>query len=186
VAASADRVVRVPRLTEGDSLLRQLPRLRSTSLSRKVTALAAGGAFCLAATGTAAAVSWAPSPAPPARVALTRSLASSPSPSASPAPAPAPRQIAGQMLVQYDWDSGQFSCLDALWTHESGWNVYARNPGSGAYGIPQALPGDKMASAGPDWPANATTQIRWGLTYIQGRYGSPCAAWAHEQAKGWY
>jgi hypothetical protein len=90
------------------------------------------------------------------------------------------------MLVQYDWDSGQFSCLDALWTHESGWNVYARNPSSGAYGIPQALPGDKMASAGPDWPANAATQIRWGLTYIQGRYGSPCAAWAHEQAKGWY
>jgi resuscitation-promoting factor RpfB len=184
VTASADRVVRVPRLTEGDSLLRQLPRLRSTSLSRKVTALAAGGAFCLAATGTAAAVSWGPSPAPPVQVALTRSLASSPSPSAS--PAPAPRQIAGQMLVQYDWDPGQFSCLDALWTHESGWNVYARNPNSGAYGIPQALPGDKMASAGPDWPANATTQIRWGLTYIQGRYGSPCAAWTHEQRTGWY
>jgi hypothetical protein len=97
-----------------------------------------------------------------------------------------PRQIAGQMLAQYGWDSGQFSCLDPLWTHESGWNVYAENPGSGAYGIPQALPGDKMASAGPDWRTNPATQIRWGLTYIQGRYGSPCAAWSHEQGTGWY
>jgi hypothetical protein len=108
------------------------------------------------------------------------------SPSASPTPAPTPRQIAGQLLVQYGWDSGQFSCLDALWTHESGWNVYAQNPSSGAYGIPQALPGDKMAAAGPDWATNPATQIRWGLTYIQGRYGSPCAAWTHEQHTGWY
>jgi resuscitation-promoting factor RpfB len=90
------------------------------------------------------------------------------------------------MLAQYGWDSGQFSCLDPLWTHESGWNVYAENPSSGAYGIPQALPGDKMASAGPDWRTNPATQIRWGLTYIQGRYGSPCAAWSHEQGTGWY
>jgi hypothetical protein len=167
-------------------LPRQLPRSRCPRLSRKVTALAAGGAFCLAVTGTAAAVTWTSSPAPPAQVALTRSLVSSPSPSPSASPTPAPRQIAGRLLVQYGWDSGQFSCLDALWTHESGWNVYARNPSSGAYGIPQALPGDKMAAAGPDWATNPTTQIRWGLTYIQGRYGSPCAAWTHEQHTGWY
>jgi hypothetical protein len=108
-----------------------------------------------------------------------------PQPAAS-APSGSPQQIAEQMLSQFGWSSGQFSCLQPLWALESGWNVYASNPGSGAYGIPQALPGSKMASAGPDWQSNAATQIRWGLTYIQGTYGSPCAAWSHEEADGWY
>jgi len=97
-----------------------------------------------------------------------------------------PQQIAEQMLSQFGWSSSQFSCLQPLWALESGWNIYASNPSSGAYGIPQALPGSKMASAGPDWQSNAATQIRWGLTYIQGTYGSPCAAWSHEEADGWY
>jgi hypothetical protein len=97
-----------------------------------------------------------------------------------------PQQIAEAMLASFGWSSGQFSCLDPLWAHESGWSVTAYNPGSGAYGIPQAVPGSKMASAGPDWQANAATQIRWGLEYIKGTYGSPCAAWDHEQATGWY
>jgi hypothetical protein len=101
------------------------------------------------------------------------------------APTGAPQEIAEQMLASYGW-AGQFSCLDALWERESGWNVYAENPSSGAYGIPQALPGPKMASAGPDWQSDAATQIRWGLTYIQESYGSPCGAWAHEEAVGWY
>ena len=90
------------------------------------------------------------------------------------------------MLPGHGWSSGQFSCLDNLWTRESGWNVYATNPTSGAYGIPQALPGSKMASAGADWQTNPATQIRWGLGYIQATYGSPCGAWAHETAYGWY
>jgi hypothetical protein len=145
--------------------------LRSAALSRSITVLVAGGALCLAASGPVAAASQA---------------APKPSPTPTPTPTPTPRQVAVQMLGQYGWDSGQFSCLDPLWTHESGWNVYAHNPSSGAYGIPQALPGDRMASAGPDWASNPATQIRWGLTYIQGRYGSPCAAWDHEQATGWY
>ena len=97
-----------------------------------------------------------------------------------------PQQIAEAMLASFGWSSSQFSCLDPLWAHESGWSVTAYNPGSGAYGIPQAVPGSKMASAGPDWQTNAATQIRWGLEYIKGTYGSPCAAWAHEQATGWY
>ena len=97
-----------------------------------------------------------------------------------------PRQIAKAMLASFGWSSGQFSCLDPLWTHESGWRVTAHNAGSGAYGIPQALPGSRMASAGPNWQTNAATQIRWGLEYIKGTYGSPCAAWGHEQATGWY
>ena len=102
------------------------------------------------------------------------------------APSGSPQQIAEQMLSQFGWSGSQFSCLQPLWAQESGWNVYASNPSSGAYGIPQALPGSKMGSAGPDWQSNAGTQIRWGLTYIQGTYGSPCAAWSHEQADGWY
>jgi hypothetical protein len=97
-----------------------------------------------------------------------------------------PQQIAQKMLGSFGWSSSQFACLDPLWEHESGWSVTADNPGSGAYGIPQALPGSRMASAGPDWQADAATQIRWGLEYIKGSYGSPCGAWAHEQATGWY
>jgi hypothetical protein len=96
-----------------------------------------------------------------------------------------PQQIAEAMLGSFGWSSSQFSCLDPLWGRESGWSVTAANP-DGAYGIPQALPGAKMASAGPDWQNDAATQIRWGLEYIQATYGSPCAAWDHELATGWY
>ncbi|MGH3228182.1 MAG: lytic transglycosylase domain-containing protein [Streptosporangiaceae bacterium] len=113
-----------------------------------------------------------------------------PTPSATASAAPvasgSPQQVARAMLASFGWSSGQFSCLDPLWAHESGWSVTAYNAGSGAYGIPQALPGSRMASAGPDWQTNAATQIRWGLEYIEGTYGSPCAAWDHEQATGWY
>lgn len=100
-------------------------------------------------------------------------------------PPGAPQEIASEMLAQRGW-AGQFSCLDSLWGHESGWNIHAENPSTGAYGIPQALPGSRMASAGPDWQSSAATQIRWGLNYISNRYGSPCGAWDHEEATGWY
>ncbi|MBO0837961.1 MAG: lytic transglycosylase domain-containing protein [Actinobacteria bacterium] len=97
-----------------------------------------------------------------------------------------PQQVARAMLGKFGWSGGQFSCLEPLWGHESRWSVSASNPGSGAYGIPQALPGSRMASAGPDWQTNPGTQIKWGLRYIQSTYGSPCAAWSHEQSAGWY
>lgn len=84
------------------------------------------------------------------------------------------------------WGEDEFNCLVSLWNKESGWNVNAMNSSSGAYGIPQALPGSKMASAGPDWETNAGTQIEWGLGYISGRYGTPCGAWAHSEDLGWY
>ncbi|MFI5843621.1 lytic transglycosylase domain-containing protein [Catenuloplanes sp. NPDC051500] len=80
----------------------------------------------------------------------------------------------------------QFPCLNKLWAKESGWSHTALNSSSGAYGIPQALPGGKMASAGSDWETNPATQIEWGLGYIKGRYGTPCEAWAHSQSVGWY
>jgi hypothetical protein len=127
-----------------------------------------------------------------------------PEPEPEPEPAPAPtaasgfappagtpdpgtaQAIAADMVAARGWGGGEFDCLVALWNKESGWNVYAMNPYSGAYGIPQSLPGNTMATAGADWQTNPATQITWGLNYIQGRYGSPCGAWAHSQQVGWY
>jgi resuscitation-promoting factor RpfB len=97
-----------------------------------------------------------------------------------------PRRIARRMLSSFGWRQSQFKYLNWLWDRESSWNVYATNPASGAYGIPQAVPAAKMASAGPDWQSNARTQIRWGLEYISGTYGTPELAWDHELATGWY
>ncbi|WP_186316503.1 lytic transglycosylase domain-containing protein [Microbacterium sp. BH-3-3-3] len=96
------------------------------------------------------------------------------------------RSAARGAIGRYGWGDDQFSCLVSLWNRESGWRADAYNAGSGAYGIPQALPGDKMASAGLDWRTNAVTQISWGLSYIGSRYGSPCGAWDHSQRTGWY
>ena len=97
-----------------------------------------------------------------------------------------PRDIARALLPQFGFSSDQFGCLDSLWMRESGWNPAAHNPSSGAHGIPQSLPGSKMASAGADWATNPATQIEWGLGYIRDRYGSPCGAWAHSESHGWY
>jgi hypothetical protein len=96
------------------------------------------------------------------------------------------KSIARPMVGRRGWSHAQFSCLSRLWNRESGWNHRARNPYSGAYGIPQALPGGKMASAGKDWLTNPKTQIKWGLSYIKGRYGTPCSAWSHARSHGWY
>ncbi|MBA8816358.1 chemotaxis protein histidine kinase CheA [Microbacterium halimionae] len=110
----------------------------------------------------------------------------------APAPAaptnPSGAQATAQQIAasNYGWGDDQFACLVSLWNKESGWNAQASNGSSGAYGIPQALPGSKMASAGADWATNATTQIVWGLGYIAGSYGSPCGAWSHSQSTGWY
>jgi hypothetical protein len=86
--------------------------------------------------------------------------------------------IAYDMVMARGWDTAQYDCLVSLWNKESHWNMYAFNANSGAYGIPQALPGSKMASAGADWATNPATQITWGLGYIAGRYSNPCGAWA--------
>ncbi len=104
-----------------------------------------------------------------------------------PPPNPGTAQsIAYNMMSSFGFDpSTQFGCLDSIWSRESGWNYQAENA-SGAYGIPQALPGSKMASAGADWQTNPATQIRWGLGYIKSMYGTPCGAWSFWQANGWY
>ncbi|BDR54247.1 G5 domain-containing protein [Bombiscardovia apis] len=104
---------------------------------------------------------------------------------ATTAPVGESQNIAHQIVVSKGLGEGEFTCLVQLWNKESGWRTNAANP-SGAYGIPQALPGSKMASAGADWQTNPSTQINWGLGYIAGRYGTPCGAWAHSQSSGWY
>jgi hypothetical protein len=96
------------------------------------------------------------------------------------------KSIARALVAARGWNKAQFRCLERLWTRESGWNHRAGNRSSGAYGIPQALPARKMASAGRDWRTNARTQIKWGLGYIKQRYGTPCRAWGHFQSHGWY
>ncbi|MPZ61739.1 MAG: transglycosylase SLT domain-containing protein [Propionibacteriales bacterium] len=96
-----------------------------------------------------------------------------------------PREIARLMLADYGWDGYEYECLDLLYISESNWDPYATNPYSGAYGIPQSLPPEKMASAGADWRTNPATQIEWGLDYIAESYGTPCAAWEFKEANNW-
>jgi hypothetical protein len=159
---------------------------KNAAAARAAAVLAPAAATATAAEAAAASQSPAPSASPRPRAAATAlARSASPRPKTAPARSGSPQQIAEAMLGSFGWSSSQFACLDPLWARESGWSVTAENP-SGAYGIPQALPGSKMASAGADWQTSAATQIEWGLGYIKGIYGSPCAAWDHEQATGWY
>ena len=123
--------------------------------------------------------------------------AAAPAPAVTPAPAPAPapapvddpagaQAFASGQLATFGWGADQMSCLTQLWERESSWLTSAENASSGAYGIAQSLPATKMESTGSDWSTNYQTQIRWGLGYIQERYGSPCSAWGHSNAVGWY
>jgi hypothetical protein len=107
-------------------------------------------------------------------------------PSAGVPSAGSAQAVAHDMVLARGWGEDQYSCLVSLWKKESGWRVNAQNRSSGAYGIPQALPGSKMASAGADWATNPATQIAWGLGYITSRYSTPCGAWASSQSRGWY
>lgn len=103
------------------------------------------------------------------------------------APAQAATTTSAQATAQsMIGDSAQYQCFSNIVQHESGWNPTATNPSSGAYGLVQALPASKMASAGSDWKTNPATQISWGLSYMNERYGSPCAAWDFWQANNWY
>ena len=181
-------------LTVTDQMIKAGAAAKTTAGQAMNTYQARNALTGLAAVGWQEAQAQAAKKAAAARAAAQATAQSTPTPQpaqstptpAAPAPNGTPQQIAEAMLGSFGWSSSQFSCLDPLWAHESGWSVTAYNAGTGAYGIPQALPGSRMASAGPDWQANAATQIRWGLEYIKGTYGSPCGAWDHEQATGWY
>lgn len=97
------------------------------------------------------------------------------------------RMLGHRMTRNFGWRSTrQWRCLRQLWNLESSWRVHANNPNNSAYGIPQALPGSKMSSAGSHWRRNAQTQIRWGLRYVHGRYSAPCGALRHKDRTGWY
>ncbi|MEP6697941.1 MAG: hypothetical protein ABJA34_13845 [Pseudonocardiales bacterium] len=157
-------VAQAPAVQQGRALARLEQRVVSTSSASLAPARAM----------TLIVAPKAPNP----RVLLDRATRS-----AQRDPQGAARVIAAQ---SYGWTGSQFTCLDRLWTRESAWNYRAQNPYSGAYGIPQALPGSKMASVGSDWATNPVTQIKWGLGYIESRYGSPCSAWGHSQSSGWY
>lgn len=105
----------------------------------------------------------------------------------APRPDPGSAKEIGLLQVQdRGWDYDEFSCLVKLWDRESNWRWNAHNKSSGAYGIPQALPGHKMSTAGDDWQTNPATQIRWGLKYIANRYKTPCGALAHSDEHNWY
>lgn len=98
-----------------------------------------------------------------------------------------PKSIAKQILKnKYGYGSDQFSCFDNIIMRESMWDLNATNASSGAYGIPQALPGSKMATIASDWRTNPATQITWGIEYMKDRYGSPCGAWGFKSSHGWY
>ena len=112
----------------------------------------------------------------------TGSPSASASPSAPSGPSGSPQQIAQQIIG----DDAQFQCFSQIVERESGWRVDTQNASSGAYGLVQALPGSKMASAGADWRTNPATQIKWGLGYMKSTYGSPCGAWSFWQANHWY
>jgi hypothetical protein len=129
---------------------------------------------------------WGPSALSRREIALRGQDRSSRGLARLPLAMPRPRVIGRVLAAHVGWTGGEWSCLDALWTRESGWQVHDTNGRSGAYGIPQALPAIKMARVGPDWRDNPVTQIRWGLRYIDERYGSPCIAWAHSQNHGFY
>lgn len=108
-------------------------------------------------------------------------------PQTTPAQQGSNRELGQKLAAElYGWSGDEWLCLDNLWSRESGWRHTAENKSSGAYGIPQALPGDKMASYGADWRTNPDPQIRWGLAYVQGRYATPCGAWSHFLRKNWY
>ncbi len=126
-------------------------------------------------------------PPPPVVTPLTTSAGGGTAPvvpTAPPDPGTA-QSIAYKMLPSFGFSTSQYGCLNDIYTRESGWRYNAENA-SGAYGIPQALPGSKMASAGSDWMTNPATQIKWGLGYIKDVYGTPCDAWAFWQAHSWY
>ncbi|MFG2677725.1 transglycosylase SLT domain-containing protein [Streptomyces sp. NPDC048392] len=105
---------------------------------------------------------------------------------AGPAQAATPGSSAQATAKKMIGDSAEYRCFSEIVDHESGWNLHATNASSGAYGLVQALPGSKMASAGSDWKTNPATQIEWGLDYMKDRYGSACDAWSFWQSNGWY
>jgi len=141
-----------------------------------------------------AAPATAPVVAPPAatsrrvapRQVAARQVAARQVTAAPPSSPETARSYAAGLGARHGWGAGEIACLDALWERESRWDAAAVNDGSGAFGIPQALPAEQMAAEGLDWRTSFRTQVRWGVGYVLARYGRPCDAEAHSQTYGWY
>lgn len=158
----------------------------STTDDGPAQAVLVAGSYTNTSTRDGYTVTEKPKPVPVPVVVAVEKKRSFTAPSAA-VPDPGSAQAyAYDAVAARGWGEDQYNCLVSLWQKESGWRVNAENSSSGAYGIPQALPGSKMATAGDDWATNAGTQIEWGLGYITARYGTPCGAWAKSQASGWY
>ncbi|MDU5164005.1 MAG: ubiquitin-like domain-containing protein [Actinomyces sp.] len=171
VAAGIDPKATLEEKTEADGTtsVRYRAKLGTISSKEEIAAIAADTKNADSATAAAAAAAAAAAGAVPTTYSGED-----------------PRSLAKPLVAAQGWGDSEYQCLVLLWNRESQWNPYAENASSGAYGIPQALPGSKMASAGADWRTNPITQINWGIGYIKGRYGTPCSAWAHSNAVGWY
>lgn len=147
-----------------------------------------------AETPTPAPISVAPQAAEPAPAPSTPPVEAAPAPAPAPEPAPAvavndpagAQAYAASQLASFGWSADQMQCLKTLWTKESDWTTTATNASSGAYGIVQSLPAEKMAAAGADYLTNYRTQINWGLDYIKKSYQSPCGALNFHLAHNWY
>jgi outer membrane biosynthesis protein TonB len=127
-----------------------------------------------------------PTPKPTLRPTPKPTPRPTPKPTPKPTPVPAPTVASAKAYALSVLGASQYACLDAIATHESNWNTYAVSPSTGAYGIPQALPGDKMATVGADWRTDPLTQVRWMIGYVRDAYGSACGAWSFWQMNSWY
>ena len=182
-----------PTLNFDKTLIAALPSPTAAALAPQSIAKPAPTATPKAATPKAAAPKAAPAPAkaaaaPAAPAAKVAPAAPAPKPAAAVAvndPAGA-QAYAASKLSSFGWAADQMQCLKTLWTKESEWRTTATNASSGAYGVVQSLPAEKMASHGADYRTNYRTQINWGLDYVKERYGSPCGALNFHLANNWY
>ena len=179
-APMAGSVMALPLLTDEVEKDVRLLSARTADLRERLDTAVAEKAAADAAAAAEAAAAAAAAEAQRQAEEAAAALAAANTPEGAKATA---RELAAST---YGWGDDEFSCLASLWEKESNWNYLAMNPSSGATGIAQALPGDKMATVADDWASSARTQIIWGLEYIAATYGSPCSAWGNSQATNWY
>ncbi|MEE1786328.1 transglycosylase SLT domain-containing protein [Streptomyces sp. SP17BM10] len=182
----ADQAARAPQAPQADAAQAQAQAAQTQAAQTQADAAAAAQAQAQQAAAQAQAEADAKAQADAkakadAEAAASRSQQRPALSAPAAAPTGTPQQIAAQLVP-----AGQLQCFSNIVSHESSWNPLAVNASSGAYGLVQALPGSKMASAGSDWRTNPATQIKWGLDYMNSRYGSPCGAWSFWQAHHWY
>jgi hypothetical protein len=192
--------------TTGDHLKHTVPTATVAAAAAAVVVVASAAAALPGVLATAAGadssapasgspkvteVAYRPEAAPTVYVFIPTPTPAPPTP--APTPKPKPRVVVipdtvanAKIYARNRLGATQYACLDKIFTYESKWNPLAENPSSGAYGIPQALPGSKMAAFGSNWRTSPLTQVKWGIWYVEDRYGSACAAWDHIEATGWY